>query len=106
MPKFSLTAGGIAAAILLAGCAQQEEPVMVQQPMTTPIYAKDGTIIGERPVVTPMAPESDAEFNMGEPPRGAGTDGQGLADDNFVSANATASGSAGTGGDSDDDSDN
>ncbi|QFS84101.1 hypothetical protein FIU97_15210 [Roseivivax sp. THAF40] len=51
-----------ASALTLAACAQQEEP----QPMaasTTPIYAKDGTIIGERPVV---APSDDDDLVSGD----------------------------------------
>lgn len=36
---------------LLAACSQQEEPMVVAA--ETPIYAKDGTIIGMRPTVSP-----------------------------------------------------
>ncbi len=40
----------IAALIIMGACAQQEEPIMIQD---TPIYGKDGTIIGSRPAVAP-----------------------------------------------------
>ncbi len=45
---FQLTAIA-ASAVALAGCATQEREVVVSEP--TPIYAKDGTIIGTTQVV-------------------------------------------------------
>lgn len=42
----------LGATLLVTGCAQQEEPVE-EVVLETPIYAKDGTIIGTRPTVTP-----------------------------------------------------
>lgn len=46
--RTAILASGLTA-LTLGACAQQEEEVFV--PTSEPIYAKDGTIIGERPVV-------------------------------------------------------
>lgn len=51
--NFLKTTVVLSALLAATACAQQEE-VMVETPaMETPIYAKDGTIIGMRPMVSP-----------------------------------------------------
>lgn len=47
-PKMKLFAA-TSALLVIAACGQQEEPVVIQE--QTPIYGKDGTIIGMRPTV-------------------------------------------------------
>lgn len=52
MFKAPFTLLGGAALLAISACAQQEEPApVVYEP--TPIYAKDGTIVGTRPPVSP-----------------------------------------------------
>ena len=49
--KIVKTAGlALTAMVVIAGCSRDEE-VMVMAPAETPIYAKDGTVIGMRPMV-------------------------------------------------------
>ena len=50
--RLMTTSAAIAATLLVTACAQQEEPEVVVVP-ETPIYGKDGTIIGTRPTVAP-----------------------------------------------------
>jgi hypothetical protein len=50
--KIFKSAAVLSALVLATACAQQEE-VMVETPQQTPIYAKDGTIIGMEPMVRP-----------------------------------------------------
>ncbi len=50
--KIFKSAAVLSAFVLATACAQQEE-VMVETPQQTPIYAKDGTIIGMEPMVRP-----------------------------------------------------
>lgn len=60
-----IAATGLTLALLTA-CGQQEEPVVVQA--EEPIYAKDGTIIGMRPMVTPGGGDgSDSSMGMTSP---------------------------------------
>lgn len=47
---------------LIAACSQQEEPVVI--PQETPIYGKDGTIIGMRPAVSPGGMSSGDGMDM------------------------------------------
>ncbi|WP_224825366.1 hypothetical protein [Cognatishimia sp. MH4019] len=49
MKRFFQLTAITASAVALAGCATQEREVVVTEP--TPIYAKDGTIIGTTQVV-------------------------------------------------------
>lgn len=63
MFKASLTLLGGAALFAISGCAQQDEPApVVYEP--TPIYAKDGTVIGTRPPVSPGASTDPAMVDM------------------------------------------
>lgn len=49
--KFRILNAAVIAAVLgVSACAQQEEVVVVEE---VPIYGKDGTIIGTRPMVAP-----------------------------------------------------
>ena len=48
--KIFKSAAVLSALVLATACAQQEE-VLVETPQQTPIYAKDGTIIGMEPMV-------------------------------------------------------
>ena len=50
MTFFKTSGIALVAGLVIAGCSREEEPVAMA-PAETPIYAKDGTVIGMRPVV-------------------------------------------------------
>lgn len=57
MSFFTKTAAAGLALVFVTACSQQEEPIVMEA--QTPIYAKDGTIIGMRPTVTPGGMDDD-----------------------------------------------
>ena len=61
--KILRSAAVLSALVLATACAQQEE-VVVDTPQQTPIYGKDGTIIGMEPMVRPGMMSSDGTMSM------------------------------------------
>ena len=64
--KILRSAAVLSTLALAAACAQQEEVLVDTPQQQTPIYGKDGTIIGMEPMVRPGRMMSDGTMSMDE----------------------------------------